>query len=58
MAFRYDEAAPGGERSLVFAWDHRPDLGPSEVFLPDALFPANAIIEVEPADVRVDRELS
>jgi endoglycosylceramidase len=40
---------PGGESSLVFAWEHRPELGDTELFLPTSLFPPTSFVMIDGA---------
>lgn len=47
LSFRFDDGSDsGGYPSLVFAWEHRPELGPTELFIPRALFPSDCLIEI------------
>ena len=58
VAFRYVAADPAGGRphSLAFTWDHRPELGETEVFLPMCLFSHRSVVTVDPPDAAVVRD--
>ena len=46
LRFRYEDHGPSGTpRRLEFDWCHDPELGETEVFIPNALFPAGTIVE-------------
>jgi endoglycosylceramidase len=50
VAFQFRESSsPRGGPCLTFTWEHRPERGETEVFVPDALFHA-ATLSIEPAD--------
>jgi endoglycosylceramidase len=45
IAFRLDDGQSSGARpSLVFTWDHRPELGATEIFVPNCVFPPGSTI--------------
>jgi endoglycosylceramidase len=47
IAFRFDDGrSSGGHAALVFSWEHRPELGSTEIFVPRVLFPPDSTIEV------------
>jgi endoglycosylceramidase len=47
IAFRYDDGrSSGGHASFVFSWEHRPEIGATEFFVPSSIFPSGASIEV------------
>lgn len=55
--FRYVPVQPPGSGpSLTFTWDHRPELGETELFIPRALFPTGTLPDVEPPDAAVFRD--
>jgi endoglycosylceramidase len=50
LEFQYQRAPqPGGDHSLVFTWDHRPERGDTELFLPSPLFPTPSLVLIEGA---------
>jgi endoglycosylceramidase len=50
LQFQFRHApSPGSNPSLVFAWEHRPERGDTEVFLPARLFPTTSLVWVEGA---------
>jgi endoglycosylceramidase len=52
LRFVYHEPPPLGHGpSLEFVWDHCPERGATELFVPAALFPPGSAIAVAPADV-------
>ena len=44
--------------ALEFVWEHRPERGDTEIFLPKVEFPAGSIIECAPRDVQYHHDLS
>jgi endoglycosylceramidase len=59
LRFRYLESSPPGEGALLeLVWDHRPESGETEVFMPDALFPAGSSLQVSPAEASCRRDLA
>jgi endoglycosylceramidase len=47
IEFRFDDGrSTGGPQSLVFTWEHRPELGTTEIFVPNSVFPPGSTIEV------------
>jgi hypothetical protein len=47
IAFRFDDGrSSGGHASLAFTWEHRPELGSTEILLPRTIFPPDSTIEV------------
>ena len=49
--FRFRRAeGPGGVHVAEYHWQHRPDRGETEVFLPATLFPPGTSIQIEAAD--------
>jgi len=48
-----DSNAPAGGRALLFTWENRPELGETEIALPDGLFPPGTKVETTPAGVVV-----
>lgn len=53
LAFRYN--GPDDPR-LEFIWRHDPARGATELFVPEAVFPASARVRVEPGDAEVRRD--
>lgn len=52
LSFTYHAAdGPRHGHALEFAWDHRPERGDTEIFVPTSLFPPGSSIAVQPADV-------
>ena len=51
LCFRFEATAPprGGPR-LEFVWAHRPGLGPTEIIVPEGLFPPGSRARAEPGD--------
>jgi endoglycosylceramidase len=59
IAFRFDAGrSPGVLHSLVFSWDHRPELGETEIFVPASVFPAGSTIEVSDPDLICQRDFA
>jgi endoglycosylceramidase len=51
VSFRFESAAPPrGCPRLVFVWAHRPGIGPTEIVVPDGIFPPGTRPRVEPGD--------
>jgi endoglycosylceramidase len=51
VCFRFEATAPPrGEPRLEFLWEHRPGLGPTEIVVPDGLFPSGSRPRAEPGD--------
>jgi endoglycosylceramidase len=52
LRFEYRDpvSSPEGP-SLEFAWDHRPERGDTEVFVPSSVFPPGSSINADPPDV-------
>jgi endoglycosylceramidase len=46
FAFRHS-IPPRGEHALEFVWNHAPELGTTEIFVPRWLFPATSILEID-----------
>ena len=45
VAFGFDDGRSSGARpSLVFTWDHHPELGATEIFIPNTVFPPGSTI--------------
>jgi endoglycosylceramidase len=45
-----------GDHALVFTWEHRPELGDTELFLPDRLFPPTSVLTIEGPDATCWRD--
>jgi endoglycosylceramidase len=59
LAFRYaDGSSTNGQPSLVFTWQHRPELGTTEVFLPRSVFAADSLIEISEPTLICQRDES
>jgi endoglycosylceramidase len=57
LAFRYaDASSTGGQPSLVFTWEHRPELGDTEIFVPREVFAAGTIIETSEPSLACQRD--
>jgi endoglycosylceramidase len=57
--FEYQDAkSPTAARSLVFLWEHRPELGATKIFVPNALFPPDSTVTVSSAEVICVRDLA
>ncbi len=57
LRFRYEDRGPsGGPRRLEFVWNHVPDRGETEIFVPNSLFPAGTIIECQASGVSWHRD--
>jgi endoglycosylceramidase len=49
--FRFETTAPPRrEPRLEFVWSHRPGLGPTEIVVPEGLFPPDSRPKIEPSD--------
>jgi endoglycosylceramidase len=53
-AFRYVD--DNNIRAVAFSWEHQPECGDTEIFVPNALFISAPRITVAPADARVYRD--
>jgi endoglycosylceramidase len=51
LRFTYRPATGPEGPTLEFVWDHRPDLGDTEIFVPMSLFPPGSSFTCLPADV-------
>jgi endoglycosylceramidase len=49
-------STPGGTPSLVFSWEHHPERGDTEIFLPAGLFPTTSLVWAEGAGVTCWRD--
>jgi endoglycosylceramidase len=57
LAFRFvDGQSSGDHPSLVFTWEHRPDRGATEIFLPNTVFPTGSTIEVSDTSMTCQRD--
>jgi len=55
--FRFDDGRSSSDHpSFVFTWDHRPELGETEIFVPNSVFPAGSTIEVTNPALICDRD--
>ncbi len=55
--FRYEDRGPScTPRRLEFDWCHNPELGETEIFLPNVLFPAGTIVEALEGGVSWQRD--
>ncbi len=52
--FRYDTES---RHALEFVWEHHPECGDTEIFLPKDEFPAGSLIECAPRDVQYHHDL-
>jgi endoglycosylceramidase len=47
IRFRFADGRSSNEQpSLVFTWNHHPELGETEIFVPASIFPASSTVEV------------
>jgi endoglycosylceramidase len=57
VRFGYRErVAPLGRPCLEYVWEHRPERGPTEIYLPAAVFPASSTILAQPDDASWSRD--
>jgi endoglycosylceramidase len=57
LSFRFQGApSSGGDATLEFAWEHHPELGATEIFVPSSLFPPDALIEVSDRGMTCHRD--
>jgi endoglycosylceramidase len=57
MAFHYDDGrSSSGRPSFVFSWEHRPELGETEVYVPTSLFPDGSVVEVSDRQLICERD--
>jgi hypothetical protein len=57
LAFGFDDGRSSGARpSLVFTWDHRPELGATEIFIPNTVFPPGSTIEASASGLTFQRD--
>ncbi len=49
--FTYEEGADGAPRMLFFCWDHCPEKGETEIFVPRDLMASGATVAAQPAGV-------
>jgi endoglycosylceramidase len=57
VAFHYaDGPSTDGQSSLVFTWQHRPELGTTELFLPRSVFPSDSKIETSEPTLTCQRD--
>jgi endoglycosylceramidase len=55
FVYRPQRCSPGGT-SLTFTWDHRPELGATELFVPRQVFPPGTTYEVSPAGLVLESD--
>jgi endoglycosylceramidase len=59
ISFRFNDVqSSGGRPMLEFTWEHRPELGATEIFVPSSIFPPDAVIEVSDRGMECQREYS
>ena len=59
LSFRFvDAQSSGGRPTLEFTWEHRPELGATEIFVPSSIFPPDALIEVSDRGMTCERDQS
>jgi endoglycosylceramidase len=57
LSFRFvDAQSSGGRPMLELTWEHRPELGATEIFVPSSIFPPDALIEVSDRGMTCQRD--
>jgi endoglycosylceramidase len=57
LSFRFIDAQSScGRPALEFTWEHRPELGATEIYLPTSIFPPDALIEVSDRGMTCQRD--
>jgi endoglycosylceramidase len=59
IAFRFDDGrSAGGHPSFIFSWEHNPELGPTEIFVPNSIFTEESTVQASDPGLICHRDQS